>query len=209
MEAHIAAWRTFAVAGLALYLGGLAVAFGLRGWLHYRRTGDWGIRRISSDGPLLGRLGALLFGASLALGAVGLVVGVAAPAWRLPASDAAAWTGVVVCAVGLVGVLASQFAMGSSWRVGVDPTERTELVTSGVFAWVRNPIFTAMGVTLLGLALMVPNALLVLATVLFIVGVQLQVRVVEEAYLLKTHGDDYLRYARRTGRFLPGIGRLP
>lgn len=56
---------------------------------------------------------------------------------------------------------------------------------------------------------MVPNALLVLATVLFIVGVQLQVTVVEEAYLLITHGDNYLPYARRTGRFLPGIGRLP
>lgn len=34
---------------------------------------------------------------------------------------------------------------------------------------------------------------------------QLQVRAAEEPYLLRTHGDD----AARTGRFVPGIGRLP
>jgi protein-S-isoprenylcysteine O-methyltransferase Ste14 len=33
---------------------------------------------------------------------------------------------------------------GASWRIGVDPDERTTLVTSGPFAIARNPIFTAM-----------------------------------------------------------------
>ena len=34
--------------------------------------------------------------------------------------------------------------MGESWRIGVDPSETTTLVRTGVFGWVRNPIFTAM-----------------------------------------------------------------
>ncbi|PYG00280.1 Phospholipid methyltransferase [Georgenia satyanarayanai] len=59
---------------------------------------------------------------------------------------------------GFAGVLAAQAAMGSSWRTGVDPTERTGLVTSGMFAVVRNPIFTAMLTALLGLTLLVPTA---------------------------------------------------
>ena len=38
--------------------------------------------------------------------------------------------------------------------------------------------------------------------------VQLQVRVVEEPYLLATHGKTYAAYAARVGRFVPGAGRL-
>jgi hypothetical protein len=34
--------------------------------------------------------------------------------------------------------------MGDSWRIGVDPSETTTLVRTGVFGWVRNPIFTAV-----------------------------------------------------------------
>jgi protein-S-isoprenylcysteine O-methyltransferase Ste14 len=38
-------------------------------------------------------------------------------------------------------------SMGASWRIGVDPSERTDLVTGGAFALVRNPIFSAMLLT--------------------------------------------------------------
>jgi protein-S-isoprenylcysteine O-methyltransferase Ste14 len=39
-------------------------------------------------------------------------------------------------------------------------------------------------------------------------SVQVQVRLVEEPYLLRVHGDAYRAYAARTGRFVPGVGRL-
>ncbi|MGD7732786.1 methyltransferase family protein [Propionibacteriaceae bacterium G57] len=208
MESHLVGWRTFAVLGLALYAVGLLLAFGARAWWHFRRTGDWGIRRVSSTEPFLGRLGAGLFGASLAMCALGLIIGAVVPAWRLPIPNYWAWVGLAACVAGLLAVVASQLAMGTSWRVGVDPQERTELVTDGPFAWVRNPIFTAIGATLVGLALMVPNWVVLLALVLFVVGVQLQVRLVEEPHLITAHGDAYLYYARRTGRFVPGLGRL-
>jgi len=31
----------------------------------------------------------------------------------------------------------------------------------------------------------------------------------EEAYLVRTYGDQYRTYARRVGRLVPGIGKLP
>jgi hypothetical protein len=37
---------------------------------------------------------------------------------------------------------------------------------------------------------------------------QIQVRLVEEPYRLRAHGDAYREYTARTGPFLPGIGRL-
>jgi len=97
--------------------------------------------------------------------------------------------------------------MGASWRIGVDDTEHTRLVTTGVFAYVRNPIFTAMLATFAGLALMVPNPVAVTGYALLLAGVQAQVRAVEEPYLQQIHGRAYTDYTTRVGRFLPGIGR--
>jgi protein-S-isoprenylcysteine O-methyltransferase Ste14 len=98
--------------------------------------------------------------------------------------------------------------MGNSWRVGVDENERTALVSDGMFAWVRNPIFSFITLSAFGLLLLLPNALAVLAAGLTLLGIELQVRAVEEPYLLRTHGADYARYAARVGRFIPAIGRL-
>jgi protein-S-isoprenylcysteine O-methyltransferase Ste14 len=39
--------------------------------------------------------------------------------------------------------------------------------------------------------------------------IELQVRVVEEPHLLRTHGQAYEDWAREVGRFVPGVGRLP
>lgn len=98
--------------------------------------------------------------------------------------------------------------MGNSWRIGVEDEERTELVTGGAFSLARNPIFTTMIVTAAGLAAMVPNAIALFGLVVTVVAVQMQVRAVEEPYLLRTHGDAYAAYAAEVGRFLPGVGRL-
>ena len=115
----------------------------------------------------------------------------------------------MLAVVGIVGTLAVQLQMGSSWRIGVDDSERTELVTSGTFALVRNPIFTVMAIAGAGLAVMTPNVVALAGFLVLLLALQLQVRVVEEPYLLRAHGQTYSAYAARTGRFLPGLGRLP
>ena len=98
--------------------------------------------------------------------------------------------------------------MGPSWRIGVAESEKTGLVTSGPFALVRNPIFSAMIPAFLGLALMVPNALAIAGIAALVVAVELQVRLVEEPYLVRVHGGRYLAYASRVGRFAPGVGKI-
>lgn len=98
--------------------------------------------------------------------------------------------------------------MGPSWRTPVDPTERPALVTHGVFAIVRNPIYTSFNVIVLGLTLLVPNAIALTGLVMNITGSHLQVRLIEDPYLHHIHGHAYHEYAARVGRFAPGIGRL-
>ncbi|WP_246273984.1 methyltransferase family protein [Phytohabitans houttuyneae] len=86
--------------------------------------------------------------------------------------------------------------------------ERTSLVTGGPFALARNPTFTAMAATSLGLTAMAPNPIALAATAVLVAAVEMQVRMVEEPYLSRVHGAVYRAYAARVGRFRPGVGRL-
>lgn len=115
--------------------------------------------------------------------------------------------GVVLVGVGIAVSMAGQYSMGDSWRGDVDPDVRTPLVTSGLFRVVRNPIFTGTATTALGLAMIVPNGFAVAMVVVQFTILQIQVKLVEEPYLRRVHGEVYRRYAQRTGRFVPGIGR--
>jgi len=128
----------------------------------------------------------------------------------LPPTAAAAWLpllGGPLYTSGLVITVAAQLAMGRSWRVGQDSEERTKLVSRGLFGLVRNPIYTGMLLAVLGLTLLNCNGLAVAAYALLVLGLELQVRRVEEPFLARIHGAAYQRYAAQVGRFLPGIGR--
>jgi protein-S-isoprenylcysteine O-methyltransferase Ste14 len=114
--------------------------------------------------------------------------------------------GLLLAVAGFIGIPVAQSAMGRSWRIGVDPGERTDLVTHGPFRLVRNPVFTAMITASAGLTTLTPTWPQLLAMTSLVAGIQLQVRVVEEPYLIATH-DGYAAYAARVGRFLPLIGR--
>jgi protein-S-isoprenylcysteine O-methyltransferase Ste14 len=102
----------------------------------------------------------------------------------------------------------SQLTMGSSWRVGVDRTEATRLITNGPFRWVRNPIYSAMVTLGIGLAMLVSSIYTVLGTVAMAAFVEWQVRAVEEPYLVSRHERDYARWSATSGRFIPLVGRL-
>jgi protein-S-isoprenylcysteine O-methyltransferase Ste14 len=200
------------MATLALILYGvyLTLAFGLRTLIQLRRTGSTGFHGLG------GRPGSAEWIAGIGF-TVALLVGAAAPVLALldlvepiAVLDAmAAHLAGLLLAVGGIGfTFYAQVAMGASWRIGVDPAESTQLVTGGPFALVRNPIFAAMLPTALGLTLLVPSWVAITGLIGLAVALELQVRVVEEPYLLQAHGREYADYAARVGRFIPGIGRL-
>lgn len=199
-----------ATLALILYVVYLALAFGLRTLIQLRRTGSTGFHG----------LGGRTFSAEWIAGVgftLALLVGAAAPVLALldvlepiAVLDVTAIhvAGLVLALGGISATFYAQVAMGTSWRIGVDPNERTQLVTAGPFAVVRNPIFAAMLPTALGLTLLVPSWVAILGLFGLVVALELQVRVVEEPYLLKAHGRVYAAYAARVGRFFPGVGRL-
>jgi protein-S-isoprenylcysteine O-methyltransferase Ste14 len=193
---------------LALLVVYLAFAFGVRVAVALRTTGRTGIAGLRGAPPLE-LLGGGLFALSVAMGVANPILVLAhglEPIADLE-TDALRAIGFALCAVGIAGTFLAQMAMGASWRIGVDESERTELVTGGVFALCRNPIYTFMVVAWVGFALLVPTWLSFASIPVGIVAFEVQVRLVEEPHLLRSHGDGYLAYARRVGRFVPRLGR--
>ena len=80
--------------------------------------------------------------------------------------------------------------------------------TDGPFELVRNPIYSAMLPTIFGLVLMAPSAPALVGFIALFVGLEIQVRLVEEPYLRRVHGNGYAAYAARVGRFVPRLGLL-
>jgi protein-S-isoprenylcysteine O-methyltransferase Ste14 len=109
--------------------------------------------------------------------------------------------GLILLLCSLVWTLLARAQMGSSWRIGIDTKRQTELVHTGIFRLSRNPIFLGMIVTLMGLLLVIPNALTLLILALGFVLIQIQVRL-EEEYLSKAHGRKYTEYQRDVRRWL-------
>ena len=111
------------------------------------------------------------------------------------------WLGITLLLLSLVWTVLAQSRMGESWRIGIDQEHRTKLVQGGVFRLSRNPIFLGMMITLLGVFMVIPNALTLLTLALGFLLIQIQVRL-EEEFLARTHGDEYVQYRRHVRRWI-------
>jgi protein-S-isoprenylcysteine O-methyltransferase Ste14 len=178
--------------------------------IQLRRTGSTGLIGLRKGAGLLEWLSGLLFIGGMAMAIVSLELVLQDSLDPIEALDVDGLhvIGIALAAVGGLAVFAAQLGMGASWRIGVSEDQGTDLVTTGWFTLVRNPIYAAMVVGWTGFALIVPTWLAFAAVVVIAIGLELQVRFVEEPYLFRTHGDEYRRYASRVGRFVPGVGRL-
>jgi protein-S-isoprenylcysteine O-methyltransferase Ste14 len=186
------------------------LTFGVRVAIQLRRTGRTGLVGLREGAGAADWSSGFLFVTGMAMGAISPILVLRDQLDPIDALDVGALhvVGIVLAATGGLAVFAAQLGMGESWRIGVSDDERTDLVTGGWFAFCRNPIYTSMIVGWLGLALIVPTWLGFAAAVVIAVGLELQVRFVEEPYLARAHGEEYRAYAGRVGRFLPGVGRL-
>jgi protein-S-isoprenylcysteine O-methyltransferase Ste14 len=188
---------------LAICYFALAVVIPLVG--ARRRTGRSAFR--STGG--VGRIAQVSFGAGNLLLIVGPAIDLFSQRWRIRALDVRALhvIGILGAATAIALIVVSRRVMGEAWRIGVDTAEETLLVTRGPFAHVRHPIYSAMVLLAVGVALVVPNVLTLCAIGCFVAAVEVQARLIEDPYLRRTH-DGFARYASTTGRFVPAVGRL-
>jgi protein-S-isoprenylcysteine O-methyltransferase Ste14 len=199
--ATLAAW---------MLAGFVVLTLGVRVVIQLVRTGGTGLSGLRRGAGPVDWLSGILFVGGMAMGVVSLQLVLGDSLDPLDALDTNAIhiVGIALAAIGGLAVFGAQLGMGASWRIGVSDDQHTALVTTGWFSIVRNPIYVAMIVGWTGFALMVPTWLAFAAVVVIAAGLELQVRAVEEPYLVRTHGDSYRAYASRVGRFLPRIGRF-
>ena len=194
----------------AWMLGGFAVlTLGVRVLIQLRTTGETGLIGLRGGAGVLDWLSGILFIGGMAMGVLSVTLVLQGSLGTIDAIDSTRLNviGIVLAAAGGTAVFLAQLGMGASWRIGVSEDQDTDLVTTGWFSLVRNPIYSAMIVGWTGFALLVPTWLSIAAVFVISAGLELQVRSVEEPYLIRTHGDRYRAYAARVGRFLPGVGR--
>ena len=200
-----------------LPLGGvlatLAIVFLWRPWLQSRRYGSHGILLFRRGGAAQRVRDAFAVALFVLLLAQSLAAAFAPESLPLAQADRRAHAavrpglGALLMLAGLVLLVAAQLELGASWRLGIDERARPGLVTSGLYAFSRNPIFLALLVIVAGYMLLIPTLLSSALLAGTYVGTRLQIAA-EEAYLLRTYGGQYRAYARNVGRLVPGIGKL-
>ena len=125
------------------------------------------------------------------------------PAWLAPTvidSTVAKAFGVVVVCAGLLSFALALWAFADSWRIGIDRNTPGALVTSGIFAWTRNPIYVALDLIAFGMFLVQGRAIF-LALALALAGLLHYQIIREEKYLAGAYGDAYRAYCERVGRY--------
>ena len=114
------------------------------------------------------------------------------------------WIALAVALAAFVLTLICWKKMGKSWRMGIDPLEKTALIVTGPFARVRHPIYALSSVLMLATVAVVPAPLMIAVGIVHLILLQIEARR-EEKYLAAVHGAAYLDYRARTGRFLPKV----
>lgn len=111
--------------------------------------------------------------------------------------------GVLVSAGVALGVLAGR-RLGKTLTPSPIPREEGHLETTGVYAWARHPIYTALLTFSLGLVLW--GASIAHVAVFLFLTLLITLKAQAEEKMLFRKYDAYAEYAARVGRFFPGFG---
>jgi len=115
------------------------------------------------------------------------------------------WLGLLVFAFALWMFRKTHAQLGRNWSVTLEVRVDHALITDGVYARVRHPMYTAFWLWALAQAILLPNWIAGLAGILGFGTLYLFRVGREEAMLLETFGDEYRDYMRRTGRVIPRL----
>lgn len=114
----------------------------------------------------------------------------------------ARYVGVGIAILGDLIFICSVLTMRDSWRAGVSETDKTELVTRGIYQISRNPAFLGFDLVYIGILLMFFNWILFAVSAFAALMFHLQIVNVEEDFLIVSFGNEYLDYRKKVNRYM-------
>ena len=114
---------------------------------------------------------------------------------------ASAWAGLCLCILALIGFITTMINFGESFRVGIDVHKPGGLVTHGMFAISRNPIYVCFLGFFAGLFLIHRNPVIAVSLVVFAATIHRQI-LREEKFLKEHYGTAYEEYCGKVRRYL-------
>ena len=111
------------------------------------------------------------------------------------------WIGLCLSLISIILFALTLASFGDSFRVGIDEEKPDKLITQGMFAISRNPIYVCFLLFFTGLFLVHRNIVIAIAIALFAMAIHRQV-IREEKFLVSHYGEEYKRYRKKVRRYL-------
>jgi len=112
--------------------------------------------------------------------------------------------GMVFIVVGLVvGVLALRKNTLGNFNIRPDIKEDCTLITDGIYAYIRHPMYTSVLVSTLGLTILYYNVFTL--SVYAVLVLNMLIKMFYEESLWKCHSGEYLEYTKNTSRLIPKV----
>jgi len=108
--------------------------------------------------------------------------------------------GVALVTFGLIIFVLAFVSFGDSWRVGFDVKTPGALVTTGLFAFTRNPIYVFIDLWFLGIFLINGTLIFLIFAALAFAAIHWQI-LKEERFCTDLYGQPYKDYCAKTGRY--------
>lgn len=84
---------------------------------------------------------------------------------------------------------------------------KNELVTTGVYAYVRNPVYSAFMFVCTGVLLIYGNLVLLVLPIIYWGFMTVLMKLTEEKWLEDLYGKEYVQYRQRVNRCIPWKGK--
>jgi len=109
--------------------------------------------------------------------------------------------GMIMISLGFLLEILGIIALGINFRIEL-PTDDTELITSGIYRIMRNPIVFGIFLLMIGSFLIIPTVIVLFVCIFNILTFNSKA-IDEERFLLQTFGEDFKNYLNKVGRYLP------
>lgn len=109
--------------------------------------------------------------------------------------------GLLVISLGIVFFIVAAITMKNSWRVGIDKSTKSKLITKGIYRYSRNPAFVGFYLMFIGLFFVYID---VVTCIMIFLNIYAMNRLIneEEKHLEEMFGDEYIIYKKKTPRYL-------